>query len=417
MVTITQATSVAEQTRFFDIVGNRAANTLALFQQRVGYFTTPAFLAQYPTNISNQGRVTIDQTMIVGLGQAFDGTDPITVKDAPGLDPTHAANPACFGCHWNLDPMARFFRSNFTTNYSQQQDPAQIAIPGTFLFDAVVGTSDTSLYYLADQIATHPQFKTAWTVKLCAWANSGTCLASDPEVQRVAQVFATSNYDWNTLVHELFTSPLVTNASPTLTAQTEGTVVPIVRRAQLCATLDARLGLTDVCGYDFIPNVFGGSGGTARLPSPPFCNCANDPAVPPAPCASSCADPGLIPPAAGQLPVDGYSRGVAAPLYINGPDPFWRSSIEQICAYVADAVVDAGTTPLYSSATPASVTTSIASMAHGLMGLDSSRDAEPISILTSHYASALAGGSTETIALKSTFTAACLSPWVAAVGE
>jgi hypothetical protein len=416
MVTINRATSPSEQTRFFDIVGNRASNALTLYEQRVGYFTTPAFLSQYPTNISNQARVAIDQTMIVGLGHGFDGTDAITVKNAPGLDLTHAAG-ACFGCHWNLDPMARFFRSNLTTNYSQQQDPQQTAVPGTFLFDGVVASADSSLYYLASQIASHPQFKTAWTLKLCAWANSGSCVATDPEVQRVAQVFASSNYNWNTLVHELFTSPLVTYASPTLSVRTNGAAVPIVRRAQLCATLNSRLGLNDVCGYNFIPLQFGSGGQTSMLPSPPFCNCAFDPAVPPAPCASTCADPGPIPPAAAQLPTDGYSRGVAQPLYINSPDPFWRSSLEQICAYVADLVVDAGASPVYSSSTTASVTTSIASMAHGLMALDSSRDAQPISILTSHYASALGSGSNPTIALKSTFTVACLSPWVTAVGE
>jgi hypothetical protein len=417
MVTITQAKSLSEQTRFFDIAGLRATNSMSLFEQRVGYFTTPAFLSQYPTNISNQARVAIDQTMIVGLGQSFDGTDAITVTNAPGLDPAHAANPGCFQCHWSLDPMARFFRSNLTTNYSQQQDPAQIAIAGTFLFDGVVGAADSSLYYLASQIASHPRFKTAWTLKLCGWANSGSCLASDPEVQRVAQVFAASNYNWNTLVHELFTSPLVTYASPTASALASGTNVPIVRRAQLCATLDSRLGLSDVCGYNLIPLQFGSGGGTSMLPSPPFCNCANDPAVPPAPCASSCLDPGPIPPAAADLPADGYSRGIAQPLYIDGPDPFWRSSVEQICAYVADLVVDAGGSSPYSSATQASATTSIASIVHGLMGLDSSRDAQPISILTSHYTSAVAAGSTPTVALKSTFTAACLSPWVAAVGE
>jgi hypothetical protein len=417
MVTITPATSPSEQTRFFDIAGNRASNTLTLYEQRVGYFTTPAFLSQYPTNISNQARVAIDQTMIVGLGHGFDGTDAITVQNAPGLDPTHAANGVCFGCHWNLDPMARFFRSNLTTNYSPQQDPKQTAVTGTFLFDGVVASADSSLYYLASQIASHPQFKTAWTLKLCGWANSGSCVATDPEVQRVAQVFAGSSYNWNTLVHELFTSPLVTYASPTLSAQTTGAAVPIVRRAQLCATLDSRLGLSDVCGYNVIPLQFGSGGGTSMLPSPPFCNCADDPAVPPASCASSCANPGPVPPAAAQLPVDGYSRGVAQPLYINSPDPFWRSSLEQICADVADLVVDAGTAPVYSSSTPASVTTSIASLAHGLMALDSSRDAQPISILTSHYAAALSSGSKPTVALKSTFTAACLSPWVAAVGE
>jgi hypothetical protein len=421
MVTISQTTSLAEQTRFFDIVGNRASNTLTLFEPRVGYFTTPAFFSQYPTNISNQARVTADQTMIVGLGQAFNGTDPITVPNAPGLDPVHAANPACFQCHWSLDPMARFFRSNLTTSYSTQQDPAQIAIPGTFLFDNVVGNADTTLYYLASQIASHPQFKTAWTQKLCGWANSGTCLASDPEVQRIAQVFASSNYNWNTLVHELFTSPLVTYTSPTLSTQTIGTIVPIARRAQLCATLNSRLGLTDVCGFNFIPLVYGTSGSTSALPSPGNDDCAYETTVvcagAPCTCTGTSPDPGPVPPAAAELPTDGYTRGAATALYINSPDPFWRSALEQICANVADVVVDSGATALYSSSTPASVTTSIASMVHGLMGLDSSRDAQPISILTSHYASARAAGHTPTDALKSTFTAACVSPVVAAVGE
>ncbi len=317
--------------------------------------------------------------------------------------------------------MARFFRSNLTMNYSQQQDAAQIGVPGTFLFDGVVASGGTSLYYLASQIASHPNFKTAWTRKLCGWANSGSCLPNDPEVQRVAQVFASSNYNWNTLVHELFTSPLVTYASPTLTTQTNGVVVPIVRRAQLCATLGNRLGIDDVCGEGDIPLQFGSGGGTSTLPSPPFCNCNDDPAVtasnPAAPCnTNGCPKFGPLPLAASQLPTDGYSRGVAAPLYINGADPFWRSSVEQICAYVADRVVDAGSS-LYSSATPSAVTTSIGAIVHGLMGLDSSRDAQPISILTSHYMSATGAGSSPTVALKSTFSAACLSPWVTGVGE
>ena len=415
MVTATKATTQAEQTRFFDLAGNRASTTIALYAPPVGYFTTPSFLSQYPTNISNQARATINQTMIVGLGQSFDGTDPITVKNAPGLDPTHAANPACFQCHWSLDPMARYFRSNLTMSYSQQQDTTQTAVTGSFLFDNVVANSDPSLNYLASQIAAHPQFKTAWTQKLCAWANSGTCTANDPEVQRVAQVFASSNYSWNALVHELFTSPLVTYAASTLSAQTNGTVVPIARRAQLCATLNNRLGLTDVCGYENIPLAFGSGGGTSALPSPPFCSCAQDPGVP---CSGSCPDPGKVPPSAAQLATDGYSRGVAQALYINGPDPFYRSSVEQICANVADLVVDTATAPLYSSATPAAVTTSIAAMAHGLMGLDSSRDAQPISILTDHYTSvAAAAGHTPTDAMKSTFTVACLSPWVVSVGQ
>jgi hypothetical protein len=56
-------------------------------------------------------------------------------------------------------------------------------------------------------------------------------------------------------------------------------------------------------------------------------------------------------------------------------------------------------------------------MVSGLMGLDTSRAAQPTSILTDHYQSALSAGASPTVALKSTFTAACLSPWVTAVGE
>ena len=417
MVTITQATSPSDQTRFFDLAGNRTKNTLSLYEPRVGYFTTPAFLSQYPTNISNQARATINQTMIVGLGQAFDGSDAITVKNAPGLDPAHAANPACFACHWSLDPMARYFRSNLTLNYSTQEDSKQTGVTGTFLFDNVVANAQPSLSYLASQIAAHPRFAVAWALKLCAWANSGACLESDPEVQRIAMVFGSSNFNWNTLVHELFTSPLVTYASPTLTTTTNGTNVPIARRGQLCATLSGRLGLTDVCGYGDIPLQFGSGGTTSALPSAPFCNCSDAPG---SGCTGTCPNFGPIPPVAAQLPTDGYSRGVEGALYINGPDPFYRSSLEQICAYVADLVVDAGGdggAALYSSASPAAVTASIASLAHGLMGLDSSRDAQPIAILTSHYTSATGAGHTPTEALKSTFTAACLSPWVVSVGQ
>jgi hypothetical protein len=388
MVQVQQPSGSTKQTRFFDIVGNRASKTLTLYQPRVGYFTTPSFFSQYPTNLSNQARATINQTMIIGLGQAFDGTDPITVKNAPGLDSAHAGDPACFQCHWSLDPMKRFFRSNYTLNYSTQLDPAQTGIQGSFMFADVVDPG-TTMYDLGKQIGAHPQFKTAWAQKLCAWANSGPCLATDPELQRVAQVFASHDYDWNALVHELFTSPLVTYAATTATTETNGAPVAIARRTQFCSTINNRLGLQDVCGLLALQ---AGS------------------------CATDCPPKGYtVPTIAAQLPSDGYSRGQTSALYVNDPDPFFRSSIEQICALVADQVVDVtGGSSLYSSATP---TAAIADMAHTLMGLDASRDAEPISILTSHYDAAKAAGQTPTIALKSTFTVACLSPWVVSVGQ
>ena len=293
---------------------------------------------------------TIDQTMIVGLGQAFDGTDPITVTNAPGLDPEHAANPACFQCHWSLDPMARFFRSNLTMNYSQQQDPAQIAMPGTFLFDSVVANGETSLYYLAEPDRGAPATsRPPGRCKLCGWANSGSCLANDPEVQRVAQVFASSNYNWNTLVHELFTSPLVTYASPTLYDADQRRRRP--DRATRAALRDARQSTRPRRRLRLRrhPAAVRERRRDEHAPEPALLQLQRT--IPPSRRATlrrratdGCPSSGPCRSRLRSFPTDGYSRGVAAPLYINGADPFWRSSVEQICAYVADLVVDAGAT-------------------------------------------------------------------------
>jgi hypothetical protein len=214
-------------------------------------------------------------------------------------------------------------------------------------------------------------------------------LASDPELIRVANVFAASNYNWNSLVHELFTSPLVTYTAGTATTQTNGAPVAIARRAQLCATLSNRLGLPDVCGLKALQ---AGS------------------------CATDCPPRGnTVPAIATNLPSDGYSRGAVSALYVNNPDPFYRSSVEQICALLADQVVDvSGGTSLFSSSDSK---TAIAAIAHQLMGLDSSRDTAPIGVLTDHYDAATAAGKTATVALKSTFTLACISPWVVSVGQ
>jgi hypothetical protein len=133
-------------------------------------------------------------------------------------------------------------------------------------------------------------------------------------------------------------------------------------------------------------------------------------------CATDCPPRGTnVPSISTNLPSDGYSRGAVSALYVNDPDPFYRSSVEQICALVADQVVDAsGATSRYASADPPRA---IADMTHGLMGLDSSRDAEAISILTDHFNAVKATGKAATVALKSTFTLACISPWVVSIGQ
>lgn len=387
MVSVSQINDMAKQSRFFDLAGNRKSNALNLFTPRVGYFTTPSFFSQYPTNISNQARGIANQTLIVGLGQAVDGTDPITVRNAVGLDPAHASDAPCFQCHWTLDPLRHFFRSSYTYSYSQQLDAKESSVPGTLLFDNVVGTGHT-IYDLGKEIASHPRFKLAWAQKLCSWANSAQCGFDDPELVRIAQLFADSKYDFNTLVRELFTSPLVTYAASTKTTKESGAPVAIARRAQLCSTLGNRLGLGDVCGLQALQG---------------------------ADCSGNCAKAGSIPAVAAMMPSDGYSRGAVSALFVNDPDPFYRSALEQVCAVVADQVVDTTTTPaLFSSKDPKAA---VADIVHRLLGLTPGNDEEPIAILNEHYDGAIAAKSTPTMALESTFTAACLSPWVISVGQ
>ena len=114
-------------------------------------------------------------------------------------------------------------------------------------------------------------------------------------------------------------------------------------------------------------------------------------------------------------PSDGYSRGAVSALYVNDPDPFYRSSVERICALVADQVVDVtGAASLYASADP---TKAIADMVHGFLGLDPSRDGPVIGVLTDHFTAAQATGKTATVALKSAFTLACISPYIVSIGQ
>ena len=73
-VTIAPKASPADRTPViqpYDLPALRAATTLTLSLPRYGFYTTPAFLALWNTNDSNQHRVTANQALLVALGQAF----------------------------------------------------------------------------------------------------------------------------------------------------------------------------------------------------------------------------------------------------------------------------------------------------------------------------------------------------------
>jgi hypothetical protein len=391
MVTVRAPKSGEAPTAFYDLPSLRPATVLALSVPRVGFFSTPAFFANWQTNTSNQMRVTMNQALIVALGAAIDGSDPtLPPEPAPGLDLTHAQQPACVACHRTLDPLRSIFSATYSWSYHNQVDPVWTAQPGVFVFQGVTqpvnGPAD-----LGSALANHPLLPAAWVQKLCTYATSAACATDDPEFQRLVQVFQGSGLSWNTLVTELFSSPLVTNAAPTKSPEkgmAGGQVVAVSRRDHLCAALNARLGFADLCALN-------------------------------APSKKQLSQ--TVPQIAAGLPSDGYGRGATMPVLPNAPTLFYRAGAENICASVAAQVIDVPAAKqvagvkLWSSGDSEGAIADFVSLVMGLTSSDP-RAAQAASILQAHFAAARQQGATATAALQSTFVAACLAPSSTAIG-
>lgn len=373
MVTLRKPRAGERPTRVYEIGRLRAAEELVLERPYVGFYTTPAFLYTWQTNSSNQARVTINQTLIVATGQRFDGSHRATPTSTAALDSKHAApDTPCYGCHIAMDPMRQFFRGTYTLFWSLQRDKKQTALPMSFVLSNVAhAASDISA--LGQSLAKSPRFAAAWTEKLCMWANGAWC--SDPELERVAAVFADSGYDWNTLVRALFSSPVVTYAAPTEMAASQGVALSVLKRDQLCQLWDQRLGLTDVCGLRALPSAEG-----------------ND----------------AVRTIATVLPSDSYSRGQLVPTLASEPGLFFFSSVENACRALSQRVVDAPRgMALFDSQ---QVEVALDNMVQRLMGLTPPTSSEARQLLADHFANAEASGATPTVALRSTFVLACQSP-------
>lgn len=389
LVTIRPPAAGESTTAFYDLPALRAATELVLSIPRVGFYSTPAFFANWPTNISNQMRVTMNQTLIVALGAQVDGSDGTITPGTPppGLDTVHVAQPACSFCHQTLDPLRSIFAANYSWNYHNQLDSTFGAQKGMFSFHGLIEPVAT-MNDMSSALANHPLFAEAWVQKLCYYANSAPCLSTDPQFQRVVGVFKTSGFSWNTLVAELFSSPLVTNASETQTAAGNGEVVAVARRDHLCAALNNRLGFTDLCALD---------------------------------ATSKRQVQTVIPQIASGLPSDGYGRGSTIPVLPNQPTLFYRAATENICVALAAAVIDVAAAKqiagvkYWSSADPQ---TAIVDFVATVMGLPTSdeRAAAATTLLQAHFTAATQQGASGSNALRSTFITACLAPSAISVG-
>ncbi|MEA2697921.1 MAG: hypothetical protein QOI66_2192 [Myxococcales bacterium] len=390
MVTV-RAPRTADEARtiFWNVPQLRTATELVLATPRVGFMTTPAFFANWPTNTSNQARVTVNQTMIVGLGVSFDDRGTTVQVSESSSDAMHVTpGTPCYGCHQTLDPMRDFFRQSYDDVYSQQLDPVKAGVPpaGTFTVDGSAPITGAGIGALADAMATHPRFAVAWTQKLCRLANSASCSEDDPEFIRIANAFKASGFDFKKLVRDLFSSPLVTFASTTKTATDSGIVIGIARRETLCASLESRFGITDVCG------IHGFYKATA----------ANKPKI----TAANLA---------GAIPGDGYARGSETPLMPHDSSLFSVSATENLCDLLAAQLVDVGASSRYTSGAKDAA---IADFVGNVMGLPANdgRAAPMTDLLNKHYGDAMAAGETAGDALRSTFVLACSSPLAISLG-
>lgn len=381
-VTIRKPVGNEKTSDFWNLPALENADELVLKTPRVGFFTTPAFFANWATNDSNQMRVTANQTLIVALGASFDGSDNTVPVTDNGLAAEHAGpTTACYGCHKTLDPMRQFFRQSFTLAYHDQRDTTQTTLNGAFLFE---GATDQGkgMSTLAQALVDHDRFSAAWAQKLCYYATSAPCGTDDPEFVRVAKTFRDSNYDFKTLVRELFSSPLITAMANTQTFDTRAPVVGISRQDHLCHALSARLSVPDVCG-------FGGQQDTMRKATR------------------------LI---ASAIPADSFSRGSEIPVVLSDTNLFFRSATEGLCMAVAAGVVDGpvATNKYQSTAADAA----IVDMVHNLMALAASdpREPEALTILREHYQAALDAGNSAKDALRSTFVLSCTAPSTVTTG-
>jgi hypothetical protein len=177
--------------------------------------------------------------------------------------------------------------------------------------------------------------------------------------------FQNGNYNFFSLIKELFSSPLVTGASPTTTFTQAGIPVSIARRDQLCAALSNRLGRPDLCSL------------AAILPTS----------------AQTTTNK-----TATSVPADAFSRGT-----------------EALCENLAPLVVDAAANTVYSSANSA---TAIPDMVTRVMGYPTTDPhyAQALQILQEDYAANVAAKAKATDALRSTFALACQSPTALSFG-
>lgn len=216
--------------------------SMELRTPRIGFFTSPAFFQTWQTNRDNDFRVVINQAMIVATGMTFSPGDstPLT-GDLDAVDSDlFPSESTCYGCHKNLDTMRPAFLAHYDNiNTRHTESDSSLPNPG-FSFKEQSVEID-GLHDWAGALADHPNFAMAWVLKLCQWASSTECSATDEHIVDLAQSFVASGYDMTKLFTEFFASPLVTMTSNRVDTRAPGAQVSVARFGHYCHAMRARL--------------------------------------------------------------------------------------------------------------------------------------------------------------------------------
>ena len=387
-ITVRKAQAGEPKVPFWDLYVLRELDELALVGDHVSFFTTPAFFANWPSNLDNAHRVTANQALIVALRHNLQDESELPFE--PFSDDEDHADPSsdCYGCHVVLDPLRNFYRHSVTTNYAPRMtqmwqgeplpDEASFYIGGTTPPVIGFGIRD-----LAGGMASHPTFSWAWALKLCKFANSGFCQADDPLLEHMANDFADEGHDFKRLLRDVLSSPLVTFWEPTDTWREYGIAMSIARREEFCSRLSNRLDIADVCNLRHDHTLFPDEV-VDRLT-------------------------GL----ATGVPAHEYARGTVDSVLVADPSLFSFSASERFCDLIASRIIGANE-QIY---TPDDVPAALNDFVHKVMGVP---QGDPLaasmrSLLTEHYDKAQTIED-DTVALRSTFTVACASPLATSSG-
>lgn len=358
-----------EQPRFWDGPTLRTLDAIALRAGRGGFFSSPAFLAGWRTNVDNSFRVTTNQTLIVALGLAFEDSDVTTPLGDEGLAAEHAEpGTQCYGCHKNLDPMRLFFDEVlYPDSYAVRALEDMPGLDPSFSFQGHTSAGETLADFGAI-LAEHPAFAAGWTQKLCYLANSRGCDTNDPEFLRVVGAFEDSGLDFKTLVVELFSSSLVTGADCTEGSSSVQGSVSITRKEHLCSALRVRLGI-DACNLS---------------------NTVRD--------------------LADALPADAWGRGSTIPTQPATSSLFYSATVDSLCERIGEEIVNADGSPIQDTDPEGS----LAVLLESVMGLTPADPRYELNrtILQEHLEAAAEVTDDTEQHWVSAFTLACTSPYV-----